>query len=733
MGMEIIKRARLLWCALACCAAASATAANLAEGLSLLKAYATASDAAASPFVFDSAVIPKYGGATATADPTSYGENAWAPAVVYHGQNYLQGQSVVISELEAGKDYVVEIHAMEVYWSSEGKRVGTIAINGTTVCEEYDVFKLSGGKQIALCLQYPAVADENGSITIAFDAASGASDSNIIAGGIALWTDLGAPVAPTITSAWRSLKWPQKAYVTLDQTGANGTLSLEKCRNGEWTTVLANASGITEWLDEDVQGGDTYRTKAISGGKTATSEAFPLQEAKPSTWTYGKFAVHPSTSALYYAISNTICGVDVILVATWDPNATPQLTLGSTSMGNNSQGMRFGAKASAPVMLDFRGATIKVGEDGEAVPIETVRIGKQAFGWYTIDFSVNPLPVVGLYVNGVTVIRDAAFQNNTSMREIDLEGTFWFTPGANQTYRLTAGDTVKHLCFASMNLTHVGRYDFCGNKCEEPFMEVFPGLVNAQYFTGMTSDDNTWNWKQEEYVGNTFKDSSFGGPVRLENVYMMQDGTFGNTKMTDLYLGGTITNTFDSRSQYGGAFAKNSSLTNAVIASTNFNYLGEASFFNCTALKRLEFITPHAILIDGSLGGPYGKLPGLYDVFNNCPLTEVYIHGKMWDSTSLSKLVLWNSAGTRGIPLAAENAAKQLTVYVSTLQGWTPDEVTLFAPTEPERAAFVAANPGKKPTDLLGVLMRNSSNQSRAWVAKFKSSFDPSGFLLYIY
>ena len=58
---------------------------------------------------------------------------------------------------------------------------------------------------------------------------------------------------------------------------------------------------------------------------------------------------------------------------------------------------------------------------------------------------------------------------------------------------------------------------------------------------------------------------------------------------------------------------------------------------------------------------------------------------------------------------------------------------TLFAPTETERAAFVAANPGKKPSDLLGVLMRNSSNQSRAWVAKFKSSFDPSGFLLYIY
>ncbi|MDY5954789.1 MAG: malectin domain-containing carbohydrate-binding protein [Kiritimatiellia bacterium] len=733
MGFTIIQRARLIGCALFCCVAAGASAANLAEGLSLIKAYATATDAAASPFVFDTTVIPKYGGATYGSDPVSYAENAWAPALVYHGQNYLQGKSVVLSGLKAGKDYVVEIHAMETYWIAEGKRVGTIAINGTTVCEAYDVFKLAGGKTIALCLQYPAIADENGSITIAFAAASGSPDSNIIAGGIALWGDLGDLVAPTITSAWRSLKWPEKAYVTLDQTGANGTLSLEKCRDGVWSTVCANLYSASEWLDEDVQEGDVYRTKAVSGDKTALSDPFPLQQAKPSTWTYGKFAVNPSNPALtYYAISNTVCGVVVILHATWDPNATPQLTLGSTGTGNNSQGMRFGAKASAPVMLDFRGATIKVGESGEAVPIETVRIGKQAFGWFT-SMKPNPLPVVGLYVNGVTVIRDGAFTDNTSMREIDLEGTFWFTPGANQTWRLTAGDTIKHLRFASQNLTHVGRYDFCGNKCEEPFMEVFPGLDNAQYFTGMLTVNDTWDWKRTEWIGNTFKDSSFGGPVRLEKVCMMQDATFFNTRMTDLYLGGSITNTWDSRAQYGGTFARNTSLTNVVIDSPNFNYLGNASFYNCTALKRLEFITPHAILIDGSLGGPYGQLLNQYDVFSSCPLAEVFIHGKMWDSTSLSKLVLWHATNGKGIPLAAENAAKQLTVYVSPLQGWAPDGVTLFAPTETERAAFVAANPGKKPSDLLGVLMRNSSNQSRAWVAKFKSSFDPSGFLLYIY
>jgi len=102
-----------------------------------------------------------------------------APQAVYQTIR-LGAMTYTIPGLTAGKTYTVRLHFSEPFWTSANSRQFNVAINGTSVLKNFDVFKTSGGKAIALAEDIPAVANTSGQIVVAFSA--GAADNAMING-----------------------------------------------------------------------------------------------------------------------------------------------------------------------------------------------------------------------------------------------------------------------------------------------------------------------------------------------------------------------------------------------------------------------------------------------------------------------------------------------------------------------------------------------------------------------
>jgi beta-galactosidase len=114
---------------------------------------------------------------TATISLTQPGANA-APMGVY--QNGRAGDSTyTIPGLTAGSTYTVLLHFAETYFTAAGSREFNVAINGTTVLTNLDVYG-TVGKDAALVEIFTATANSSGQIVIAFTA--GAANQPLVMG-----------------------------------------------------------------------------------------------------------------------------------------------------------------------------------------------------------------------------------------------------------------------------------------------------------------------------------------------------------------------------------------------------------------------------------------------------------------------------------------------------------------------------------------------------------------------
>ncbi len=90
-----------------------------------------------------------------------------APAAVY--QSARQGATTyTIPGLSAGTNYTVRLHFAELYFSAAGNREFDVAINGTTVLTNFDIYATAGANDTAVVQQYIATANSSGDIVIAF-------------------------------------------------------------------------------------------------------------------------------------------------------------------------------------------------------------------------------------------------------------------------------------------------------------------------------------------------------------------------------------------------------------------------------------------------------------------------------------------------------------------------------------------------------------------------------------
>jgi hypothetical protein len=114
---------------------------------------------------------------TATINLTQPGANA-APMGVY--QHARAGTSTyTIPNLTAGTQYTVLLHFAETYFTAAGDRVFNVAINGTTVLSNFDIYATVGANAAVVKL-FTATANSSGQIVIAFT--DGTANQPVVSG-----------------------------------------------------------------------------------------------------------------------------------------------------------------------------------------------------------------------------------------------------------------------------------------------------------------------------------------------------------------------------------------------------------------------------------------------------------------------------------------------------------------------------------------------------------------------
>jgi hypothetical protein len=171
-----------------------------------------------------------------------------APAAVY--QSARQGVvTYTIPGLTAGTSYIIRLHFAELYFSAAGNREFDVAINGTAVLTNFDIYATAGAQYTAVVEQFTETANSNGNILIAF--ADGAVNQPMI-NGIEV---LDATPCTTLPSA---------------PTGLAATASYPSVISLTWTTVTPPANcSIGSY---NVYGGTTANpTTLIASGLTGTT------------------------------------------------------------------------------------------------------------------------------------------------------------------------------------------------------------------------------------------------------------------------------------------------------------------------------------------------------------------------------------------------------------------------------------------------------------------------------
>ncbi|NLG17729.1 MAG: DUF362 domain-containing protein, partial [Fibrobacter sp.] len=81
-----------------------------------------------------------------------------APHAVYQSERY-GTQTYTIPGLTASSEYTVRLHMAELYQTATGKRVFNVAINGTTVLSNFDIYAITGARYKAIVREFTTKAN----------------------------------------------------------------------------------------------------------------------------------------------------------------------------------------------------------------------------------------------------------------------------------------------------------------------------------------------------------------------------------------------------------------------------------------------------------------------------------------------------------------------------------------------------------------------------------------------
>lgn len=121
------------------------------------------------------------GGQTASSNSLVDGRGVYYPAnqEVYQSERY-GTFTYTFSDLTPDTIHTVKLHFNEHFWNSIGKRKFNVAINGTQVLWDYDIFSQSGGINKAIAEEFVVTSDARGQIVVDFT--PGAADQPSVRG-----------------------------------------------------------------------------------------------------------------------------------------------------------------------------------------------------------------------------------------------------------------------------------------------------------------------------------------------------------------------------------------------------------------------------------------------------------------------------------------------------------------------------------------------------------------------
>jgi len=178
-----------------------------------------------------------------------------APQAVYQTVRYGNTFSYTIPNLSANGTYTVRLHFNELYWNAAGQRVFNVALNGSQVLSNFDIYQTAGGKNKAITEQFPTTADSNGNITINFSTVT----DNAMVNGIEVYSGTLPSPTPTPTPT------PVSSYA-----------------------ISAGGPGAGSYVaDTDFTGGTTYNTSASIDTSNVTN---PAPQSVYQNVRYGNFS-----------------------------------------------------------------------------------------------------------------------------------------------------------------------------------------------------------------------------------------------------------------------------------------------------------------------------------------------------------------------------------------------------------------------------------------------------------
>jgi hypothetical protein len=206
---------------------------------------------------------------TATINLTQPGTNAAPMAVYQHGRSGVF--TYTIPGLTASNQYSVLLHFAETYFTTKGSREFNVAINGTTVLTNLDIYA-TVGQNAALLESFTATANSSGQIVIAFTA--GAADQPLVMGieirGGSSGSCSAVPSAPTGLTATAS----SSSAIGLSWSAVTPPVN---CSISGYSVYGSTMSGFTPGSTNLLASGLTGTTYANTGLPASTTYYYKVE------------------------------------------------------------------------------------------------------------------------------------------------------------------------------------------------------------------------------------------------------------------------------------------------------------------------------------------------------------------------------------------------------------------------------------------------------------------------
>jgi glucan endo-1,3-alpha-glucosidase len=196
-----------------------------------------------------------------------------APQAVYQSVRWAPSFTYTMGSLTPGASYLVRLHFAELSFTSTGQRVFNVALNGTSVLSNFDLFAAAGAQNKAVIKEFNTTATAAGQIVIAFT--KGAADNPEVAGIQVFGTAGGPTTVPVPATPTGLAATAGTGQISLSWSGSSGATTYNVYRsttsNAEGMTAVSTGLTSTSFTDSGLTSGTTYFYKVAAVNNSGIS------------------------------------------------------------------------------------------------------------------------------------------------------------------------------------------------------------------------------------------------------------------------------------------------------------------------------------------------------------------------------------------------------------------------------------------------------------------------------